>query len=339
MLHCVAMMHCTLLVPDLLPPALRDNPALRPRVPQLAALLARGNATNLPSDEIDSWLCNAFGVARQRDWPVAPLTLSEDGGDTSGFWLRCDPAHLYLQQHRMILSNAAGTPTAAESATLIDALNAHFREDGLLFVAGNAGRWYVRCDGRANVVTQPLTRAMHRDIDSLMPTGDDSRHWRRVLNEVQMLLHAHPLNAEREARGLPAFNSIWLWGGGTKPSAGSTLFKKVWSDDPLARALARNASVPASDCPATAETVIAAGGNALVVIPALRNAPDLESWQAALEQYERHWFAPCYVAIKSGRIRSLTLVAPAEPQGKQFDFDAAHRWRWWRRVKSIASYA
>ena len=33
-------MHCTLLVPDLLPPALRDNPALRPRVPQLAALLA-----------------------------------------------------------------------------------------------------------------------------------------------------------------------------------------------------------------------------------------------------------------------------------------------------------
>ena len=238
------MMHCTLLVPDLLPAALRANPALRPRVRQLAALLARGDRSSLPSGDVDAWLCTAFGVARQSDWPIAPLTLTEDGGNPGqGFWLRCDPTHIYLQQHRMILSDAAGKPAADETATLIETLNSHFREDGLTFFAGREGRWYLRGDAYSRVTTEPLFRAMHHDIDNLLPTGDDSRHWRRVMNETQMLLHAHPLNMAREARGLPAFNSLWLWGGGTAPPAGSASFERVWSNDLLTRALARNAAV------------------------------------------------------------------------------------------------
>jgi hypothetical protein len=333
------MMHCTLLVPDLLPPALRDTPAPRLRVPQLAALLARGNKAMLPPNEFDSWLCEAFGVARQNDWPVAPLTLAEDGGEPGdGFWLRCDPAYLYLQQHRMILSDAAGKPTAAESAALVETLNAHFREDGLQFFAGRDGRWYLRGDAHAKVTTQPLSHAMHRDIDSLMPTGDDSRHWRRVMNEIQMLLHAHPLNAEREARGLPAFNSVWLWGGGTVPAAGATAFTQAWSNEPLARALARRAGATVGDCPASVEPVMAAGGNALVVVTALRDATDLAQWQAALERVEQQWFAPCRQALQDGRLHSLTIVAPAAPHSRQFTITAAHRWRWWRRIKPIAAH-
>jgi len=38
------------------------------------------------------------------------------------------------------------------------------------------------------------------------------------LNEVQMLLHAHAANTERESAGEVAVNSIWLSGGGAMPA-------------------------------------------------------------------------------------------------------------------------
>jgi hypothetical protein len=334
------MTHCTFLVPDLLPAALRGSPARGLHAPRLAVLLARGDATALPAGDTDDWLCEAFGVARRNDRPVAVLTLAGDGGEPgNACWLRCDPVHLYMRQNGMILSDAAGTPTAEESQTLVNSLNAHFVDDGLLFFAGNAGRWYVRSETHSDLTTQPLTAALNRDIDSLMPTGADSRYWRRILNEAQMLLHAHPLNAEREARGLPAFNSVWLWGGGTMPATVSTNYSQLWADEALARALALRSGIQASPLPDSADAVFAAGGNALVVVTALRdNTPDLESWQQALEKFEQQWMAPCHAALKSGRMQRLTLLTPGTPQGKRFDISAAHLWRWWRHVKSIAAH-
>ena len=229
-------MHCTLLVPDLLPSALHDAP--QPRVPRLAALLARGTAGELTNGGMEAWLCASFGVPRQYDWPVAALTLAADGGEPADdYWLRCDPVHFYLRQNRMHVSNAAGAPDDAESQALIAALNAHFAGDGLLFRAGAAGRWYVRSKAHIELTTHALPESLDREIDSCMPAGADSGHWRRVLNEIQMLLHAHPVNAQREARGLPAFNSVWLWGGGRAPRVGAAPFTRVWADDALARRL------------------------------------------------------------------------------------------------------
>ncbi len=58
---------------------------------------------------------------------------------------------------------------------------------------------------------------MNRSINSHLPRGDDALAWHRVMNEAQMIMHAHPVTAAREARGAPPANSIWLWGGGTLP--------------------------------------------------------------------------------------------------------------------------
>ncbi|MDH3220822.1 MAG: hypothetical protein OEN02_04115 [Gammaproteobacteria bacterium] len=40
--------------------------------------------------------------------------------------------------------------------------------------------------------------------------------WYKLLNEMQMFLHQHPLNQGRVARGLRPINSLWCWGGGTQ---------------------------------------------------------------------------------------------------------------------------
>jgi hypothetical protein len=76
-----------------------------------------------------------------------------------------------------------------------------------------------------------------------LPQGAEGRRWRAVLTEIQVLLHQHPLNAERRTRGLPPVNSLWLWGGGRLPARVSSAFNGVAGDDLLLQALARRAGV------------------------------------------------------------------------------------------------
>jgi len=334
-------MHCTLLVPDLLPPGLRDAPQLQLRVPRLAALLARGTAETSPAAGIEAWLCENFGVARQRDWPIAPLTLAADGGEPAGgYWLRCDPVHFQLNQTRMYLSGSAGVPSDLESQALVAALNAHFHDDGLLFRAGHDGRCYVRDDRHNDLTTHPLSTVTDHDIDALMPAGTDSGYWRRVLNEIQMALHEHPVNLERESRGLPAFNSVWLWGGGRAPGAGVTSYTSVWTNQALARALAMNCATPVAALPPDAATVIEAGGQPLAVLTAASDAGrDFNAWQTALEQLERDWFVPCYFALRQHRLTELTIVASGGQHSRRFEISARNLWRYWRRARALDAYA
>src|SRR5512141_1007292 len=108
MVHCPANMHCTLLVPDLLlPPEPNGTPYRDLHLPALTRLLARGRCTTLGAPGMEAWLCGAFGVERQHDWPVAPLTLAADGGDPGdAYWLRCDPVHLRTQRSQLLLTDS-----------------------------------------------------------------------------------------------------------------------------------------------------------------------------------------------------------------------------------------
>ena len=94
-------MNLHLLIPALfwpeasLPEIYRDLP-----LPALESLLARSSCTYNESHAIEAWLCRAFGVSQQNDWPVAPVTLLVDGtGDIKAeddYWLRADPVHLQI---------------------------------------------------------------------------------------------------------------------------------------------------------------------------------------------------------------------------------------------------
>ena len=211
-------------------------------------------------------------------------------------------------------------------------------DPGLLHRRQVAGRDLDQLRSPRDTGLDELDEALNRSVDHHLPRGTQAIAWHRVMNEAQMILHGHPVNEAREARGEAVANSIWLWGGGTAPPAGSASFERVWSNDLLARALARNADVTVYDLPDSADAMIAEGGNALAVVTALRDANDLESWCAAIERCEQHWFAPCRKALQDGRMGSLTIVAPAEPQGRQFTIAASHRWRWWRRAKAISAH-
>ena len=324
-------MHCTLLVADLLPPA-PDLPP--PRAPALATLLARADAAAAGTGH-EAWLCEACGVARERDWPVAPLTLAADGGDPAGgWWLRCDPVHLVLRHNGLHASDIA-VATDDEARAIACALDTHFTANGLAFRAGVDGRCYVRDDAHSDVATVPLAAALGRDVDGCLPMGAHAAHWRRVLNEIQMLLHGHPVNAAREARGLPPLNSVWLWGGGRLPRAATAPWQRLWADDPLARGLGQFAGIGAAPLPASADAVFDAGEDALVALAAA--SADAAGWTQSIEQLERAWFAPALAALRGRRLARLSIVATG---ARNLRFDLAPRalWRWWRRPRPLDSH-
>ena len=342
-------MHCTLLVPDLLLPPAPDHAPYRDlHLPALARLLARGSCTTSDARGMETWLCEAFAVERQHDWPVAPLTLTIDGGDPgAAYWLRCDPVHLRAQRHQLLLADSSTfAPMPDEAHALMATLNAHFEPDGLVFHAPHPARWYLRVERAPALATQALPDVAGKDIDRHLPAGDDSGRWHHILNEIQMVLHAHPVNQAREAQDRPAINSVWLWGGGVMPASHGRPFTGVWSDDALALALAGMCDITARTLPGDAAPIIdAAAGVAqrqLAVLPQLRAAAchgDLDLWRTTLAVIERDWFAPLCAALRRRRLAGLTLVALNSRMCRRYDIDGGDLWRFWRRLRPLDQYA
>lgn len=57
-----------------------------------------------------------------------------------------------------------------------------------------------------------------RRVGDYLPKSEQSRPMRELMKASYELLNNHPLNLEREAKGLKKANSLWLWSPGKKPS-------------------------------------------------------------------------------------------------------------------------
>jgi hypothetical protein len=339
-------MYCTLLIPDLLlPRELGAEPYQGLRPAALANVLARGTTTSRATVAYEEWVCSAFGVAKQQDMPVAAIMLSADGGDPQHhYWLCADPIYLRADRSRLVIAGRAADIDAAEASALIAALNEHFAEDGIEFCAPFPQRWYLRSGRAPRLTTTPIARAVNRSIERTMPRGEDALAWHRVINEAQMILHAHPANAAREERGAPVVNSIWLWGGGSMPALSRPQYAAVWSHDRLPRALAAAVGVTHHDLPANCAAWIAAAtvGHHLVVLDgpgdALRGA-DVPAWRTELAALDAHWIGPLLAALRAKQIAALTLVACNSDNLLEATIARSDLWRFWRRAQPLTHYA
>jgi hypothetical protein len=329
-------MHCDLYIPDFfsaeeIPPA--DGFAAA------ETLIARGRRKRIASVSPEAWLFGRFGVEKQRDWPVAPYTLLADGGTPEGhYWMRADPVHLKVGRDSLVLADSAAFEVSrAESEALVETLNRHFGQT-MLFYPMRPARWYVRLEKAPDMQTTPAAVARGLAIDETLPSGPDAVRFHALMNEAQMLLHEHPVNAEREARAEPALNSVWFWGGGVTAAAKDRPFSTVVGDDPLARGLALAAGIPVRPLPRDAGSVLAALGDeslALVVLDAPREAQLLER-RAALE---RDWFGPLLAALKRGRIGMLTLQLCGAASLLEVETVRSDLRYFWRRRKPLSAYA
>ena len=339
-------MHCTLLIPDLLPPhELGNAPYHGLHLPALDLLLARGNVAARPAVALEEWLCRGFGVPKQQDSPVAALMLDADGGDPLHYyWLCADPVEMRADHNRLVITARAHDISAAEALEFTAALNRHFAADGIVFVAPSPLRWYLRVERAPQLVTTPLARVLNRSVEHHLPRGADALAWNRVINEAQMILHAHPANTAREARGASNVNSIWLWGGGTLPALSRPLYTSVWSDDHLPRALAAATGIAHHVLPSNGAAWLAAatGEDHLLVLDAQAHAlraGDVAAWREELVSLDHNWIAPLLTALRAKTITALTLVACNSDHLLEAILAPSAWWRFWRRARPLADYA
>lgn len=192
------------------------------QTPRLDAWLA--NSAELARDDGDEWALtppHERAFAHALGWadghaPWAARRAAADGIDVGDRpWGLLTPVHWRVGTDAVHLADpqALGLDEAA-SRTLLDAVRPLFESEGFALAWGAPLRWYAAHPMLADLPTAPLDRVIGRNVDRWLPAQREARLVRRLQNEVQMLLHTHPMNEAREAAGLPAVNSFWLSGCG-----------------------------------------------------------------------------------------------------------------------------
>ena len=291
-----------LAVPGLLD--LRDAGFAFDAAPSLARLLVAASITAREPGDLAAPLAALYGIARQSDWPLAPIRLAALGVDPGeAYWLAADPVTQVVGRDDVLVTGAVGDLGEAGANALIETLNAHFATDGLRFIAPRPDTFFVRAPTRPQLATQPLAAASGRSLRSLLPEGPDAGTWRRWQSEIQMLLHAHPVNIERERAARPPANSLWLSCGGTlpaRPAHGAST--RTFANTGIAVALAAHARSPAGPLPAQLDAALADARGAATVVVALESVPDAATLEGA-------WAAPAWRALVRGRLRRVSVLA------------------------------
>ena len=181
-----------------------------------------GQADKLPilSEGKQAQLERHISILPRNGWPTAALTRQLDAKDAElNSWLRADPAHVRAEMGvvRLLACGDLGL-TQTEADELIKPLKILFGDIGFPLSAPNPARWYLMLpkESKLPVFVSP-DEAIGADIFSVFPPDDSAKRWRTLLNEAQITLHNHPLNAERIQKGLLPVNSLYFWGGGALP--------------------------------------------------------------------------------------------------------------------------
>ncbi len=347
--------HLTLVVPGLFGPASVEGADQAEvacllteglSLPALERFLSRATpiAPEHPEQGLAALLFGCFGAAREGpDWPVAAITRRRDGGSGSDdWWLRADPVHLRVDMGGLVLLDSADLRiTAVEAEALAAEINAQLDDPSWRLQALAAKRWYLNLDQAPRLATESPWEVSGSSVADHLPRGEEAERWRARVNDIQMILHASPVNRARERRGEPAINSLWLWGGGRTPRVPTGRWQCVWSADALVAGLAGLAQAASETLPEDALSWLARApspGNHLLVssaayVPA--RCSDTDAWRSFVSGIEACWMAPLLDALASGRVQSVSLRT-----GGRRDFRLARRQlgHWWRRARSFARF-
>jgi hypothetical protein len=265
-----------------------------------------GRADRLPRGEAGerAQLLRHFDLL-PRGWPVAAITRQADARDAAGSaWLRADPAYVRpdLNGARLLALGEGLRLEQADVDAFLPALRPLFGDAGVPLDAPAPARWYLRMPREATFPAFAAPDvALGDDMFEHLPEGAEGRRWRALLSEAQVVLHNHPRNAERAARGLPPVNSLWFWGGGVLPDHVRSPHGQVRSHDPVLQALADASKSEGED-------------SVLVDYRALAN----------LDESIPGWLD----AVARGDIEGLVLDFA---DGTRFAIAPRQRWRFWRK--------
>jgi hypothetical protein len=214
-----------------------------------------------------------------------------------------------------------------------------FHEEGMQLGSEHPERWTIALERPLEFQFSPLKRALGMDAADMLPDQPEARHWRRVLNEIQVALHSCPVNVRRRQQGRVEINSVWFWGQGFMPPvSGPKPFREVFSDHPVSRGLAliHDCAVrdladfdpmalcaSVGDSEAAQETATPSDRDKCILVDWTVSAGSVQSRLAHLEETVGR-------LLSAVRKCGLTLDVYAG-DGSCWTVDRRRAWRFWRR--------
>ena len=272
---------------------------LRQELPQLNRILRRATAKSNQAYTIDAILASALALHDSLQAVPAGLAMAQAFADDAAAkterMLLCQAIHLRPDMHSAVI-----VPIPADEDNLQD----------------------------INILINDLSELFKVDYN-IIAVAD------KLLNEIQMFMHQHPVNQQRIQRGTLPINSLWFWGGGRRcrpPDSNLAWF----CDDPLLNRFARSLGLAPRPC--SEIDTIAKPGDALVIDLRLLELLKTER-QAPLEQLlldiDHTLLEPLLAMAHKGRTQ-IVLRA-----GYEFDFvlKPSALMKFWRTQKNLSDWA
>ncbi|SIQ89260.1 phosphoglycerate mutase [Solilutibacter tolerans] len=288
---------------QLLLPPLRHWP--RPLPQRIAQALGRADRVDAFGDALDVPASAALSRLGEGDLDIDQIRAYR--------WLRAEPAWIRpdINGARLYAVGAMLPMDANDVTSFVPELQALFDDASYQLQAVTPHRWYLRMP-RDVVVPRFATPATVLGADPFdhIPEGEGARDWRVLDNEVQITLHQHLRNLERQQRGLPPINALWWWGDSELPDPMQGLIPTIHSDDPLLHGLALTANMQPTALP----------------IHWPDHAEGLYDLQGVARDniYER-WLEPALDSMEKGMAMQWICE-----EGPVFDMRNTQRWRLWR---------
>jgi hypothetical protein len=322
-------------VPGALVPAEVARHAVRALPTDVIRMVTRASVDSVAADAESStphlsWLWRRFGGEA---YPVvAPYLWSMYSGDSTTIdttlWC-CDPVHFALARDHMLVNrlDAGAPPEAVAELMKVGATVAELHDARIV---EQRGHWFLRTETPWHLSTTALDGALGRSLTECWPEGQDARRWRRLLTEIQVEWHQHPINEQRTEQGQPEINGLWLHGSGVRVPLSNHAFASVVCDDARLNAWAHAAGVPFSRRLGNDGTP-KPDGDAITLITDLLpafNADDWGEWMLRWTALAASLAALSVRAHEAGFDLTLQLFGAA--QSRAVTLAAADRWRFWR---------
>lgn len=279
------------------------------------ALLRFGQASFL-SQATDVLLMQKLGVSVQNEVPLARWLLAAEPAahvPEEGGLLLAQPIHLSLQRDSFALEGLIQL-TATEYDTLTALFNQFFAQDQLTFIPSVTRQyWFLHSSQPWQLQTHLVQTVLQQNIQRQMPTGADAQRLRSIMNQLQMLLHDHPINQQRVQQGLPEVNSLWFSGASTVQS-----LPTITASALLASALCPQADYKDIDAALQQQVT-----NACMLVESDADVP----WDGIDTQ------------LHAGNIKRLDGYWPIAHGTLKLSMTRIDYWKRWRKPRSLAALA
>ncbi len=284
-----------------------------------------GHYSIYPNSTIEDWYIKTFNATGCDG--LASLHCAQTENINNEYWMFITPISLAPTNDDLFMHQSENI-TENESRKLFSLLQQHLIEefDCLTFI--NPTLWGLKTKDCQDLLTVNHEKAVNSSIADHIMTGSDSRKWRRLTSEIEILFSQHSVNHRRQKDGKHPINSIWIWGTGRPPNLGiSNTF--ISSERQLALNLAKVSQATIMD-PIQKLKEMKAGKNVKNIIFELKSSLyHSQDWNIA---FNKDWLLPAHLMQKKRQLGMVTLVFENKSQIVQLDLHKMSHWKIWRHI-------